>query len=165
MTAGIESLEGRPQPVVFQRAGRVWLAAGVVSALVEVLLHNSLFNGAPLGLGFTIAATVIAGLFIVSASFTDHPPGIASRLLAGLMVLFGLFVTFPASPVLATLNVLTVVALLFGAAFLYSSGRLWDLRIMDYPRAGLVTTVQALAQTGEFFRVDVPHAGLMPTGG
>lgn len=165
MTTDIESWEVPRDAVIFERAGMVWLAAGGVAAAVEILLHNSLFNGAPLGLGFTIATILISVLFFAAGPLTHHQPSVATRVFAGLMTIFGLFVTFRASPALTTLNVLTVLALLVGAAFLYSSGRLWDMRIMDYPRAGLVTAANALAQTGEFFRVDVSRAGLIPAEG
>ena len=165
MTTGVESWETGGVPAVFNRPLAVWLAALGVAAAVELLLHNSLFYGAPLGLGFTLATIGTAGLVAFSGRLTGTEPSLASKLFAAGMALFGLFVTFRASPVLTTLNVLVVLALLFGAAFLYSTGRLWDLHLMDYPRAGLVTAAQALTQTTEFFRVDVPQAGLRPIRG
>lgn len=165
MTTGVESWETSGVPAVFNRPLAVWLAALGVAAAVEVLLHNSLFYGAPLGLGFTLATIGTAGLVAFSGPLTGTEPSLVTRLFASGMALFGLFVTFRASTVLTTLNVLVVLALLFGAAFLYSTGRLWDLHLMDYPRAGLVTAAQALTQTTEFFRVDVPQAGLGPIRG
>lgn len=165
MATGMETFEAGGAKAVFDRPLPVWLTVLGVAVGIELLLHNSLFYAAPLGLGFTLATGATALLIAVSGSLTGTKPSAASKLFAGGMVLFGLFVIFRASPVLTTLNVMTVLALLFGAAFLYSTGRLWDLRVMDYPRAGLVTATQALAQTGEFFRVDVRNAGLVPTRG
>ncbi|MBT8193515.1 MAG: DUF4173 domain-containing protein [Acidimicrobiia bacterium] len=165
MTTGVESWEAGGAETVFDRPLPVWLTVLEVAVGLELLLHNSLFYGSPLGLGFTLAAIATAALIAFSGPLTGTEPSTTTKLFAGGMVLFGLFVTFRASPVLTTLNVMTVLALLFGAAFLYSTGRLWDLRLMDYPRAGLITATQALAQTGDFLRIDVRNAGLMPTRG
>lgn len=162
MTAGVEPWEDDRFDAVLERPLAVWAAAAGVAGAAELLLHNSLFHGAPLGIGFTLAVMATAVLLVSSGPLTGVTPSVPTRLFAAAMAVFGLFVTFRASPVLTTLNVITVLALLFGAAFLYSTGRLQDLHLMDYPRAGLVTATEAIIQTGLFFRVDLPMAQLQP---
>ena len=162
MTSGVASWEKGDPVAVFDRPLPIWIAAVAAAALTEFLLHNVLFYSASLGLGFTLATTAVASLIFFSGHLTGTQPSFATRAFAGGMVFFGLFVSLRASPTLNVLNVLTVLALLVGAAFLYSKGRLWDMHLTDYPRAGIVTAANALVQTGEFLNVDVRQADLLP---
>lgn len=162
MTGRVASWEKGEPVAVFERPLPVWAAALGAAALTEFLLHDVIFNSAPLGLGFTLASAAVAALVLFSGHLTGIQPGRATRALSGGMVFFGLLVSLRASPILATLNALTVMALLMGAAFLYSSGRLWDMHLTDYPRAGLVTAANAVVQTGEFLTVDVRSAEVLP---
>ena len=164
MTSGVESWDSRDTSVVFDRPLPIWLAAVLAAVATEFLLHNSLFYGAPLGLGFTLAGIAVASLIGFSGQLTGIHPSRATRAFAVGMAVFAALVSLRASPTLILLNLLTVVALLVGAAFLYSEGRLMDMHLTDYPRAGLVTAANALVQTGEFFAVDIPEAHAVPSG-
>ena len=164
MTSGVASWERDDTAAVFDRPLLIWVAALAAATLTELLLHDVLFHNAPLGLGFTLAAVGIASLIFFSGGLTRTQPSLATRAFTAGMAFFGLFVSLRASPTLTILNVLTVLALLVGATFLYSGGRLWDLHVTDYPRAGLVTAANALVQTGEFFAVDLPKAHAVPVG-
>ena len=162
MTSGVASWEKDGTVAVFDRPLPIWVAALTAATLTELLLHDVLFHSAPLGLGFTLAAVGIASLIFFSGGLTGTQPSLTTRAFAIGMAFFGLLVSLRASPTLTILNVLTVLALLVGAAFLYSEGRLGDLHLTDYPRAGLVTAANALVQPGEFFNVDVRRADLIP---
>ncbi len=128
------------------------LVGGAVAGggVVELLLHNTLVNGAPPGLGFSIAGALAAVAVLGGRALVGRPPSRAAASLAALAAVFAAFVAVRAAPELAVANIGATGALLLGAAYLYAEGRLVDVTLTEYPAAALRTLGGTLAGPAEF---------------
>ncbi len=127
----------RPGPLVAATA-----AGGVVA---ELLVHNNVVNGAPLGAGFAVAGVLGAAGLLAGKALLGRAPSRPAALLAVLSGLFAALLAWRASPELAAANALATVTLLLGAGYLYREGRLADVTLSEYPMAGLRTVVGVVA--------------------
>lgn len=125
---------GQPSSLRVARVVAVAVAAGILG---EVVVHATLFESAPTGVGRTIfllipIVVLLCGRWLVGVS----PSGSAIGLLLG-AAFFAVMLTVRGSPVLAACNLTGAIALVVLAAFGYRHGRLMDLTITDHARATL----------------------------
>lgn len=131
------------------------LAAGVV---FEVLLDPTLRQDGQLGLGFSVAAVLIA---LVAGSGIFSPgsaPNREVRVASAVLAFFGAMVFLRASPVLATFNALAVVGVLLLIAHTYAGAPLARLSLFDYLQAAFGGVGSAIGGAGPFLTQDLSPA-------